>query len=72
MATERLRRMKIIHDTLRRRPIAWPDAQRRDAFHRWFETVAPRHALQPATLEPASADASFRRYLRVRAGDGSA
>jgi N-acetylmuramate 1-kinase len=52
-------------------PIAWPDAQRRDAFHRWFETVAPRHALQPATLEPASADASFRRYFRVRAGDGS-
>jgi hypothetical protein len=52
-------------------PIAWPDAQRRDAFHRWLEAVAPRHALQPATLAPASADASFRRYFRVRAGDGS-
>jgi hypothetical protein len=52
-------------------PIAWPDAQRRDAFHRWLDGVAARHALQPATLAPASADASFRRYFRVRAGNGT-
>jgi aminoglycoside/choline kinase family phosphotransferase len=28
-------------------------------------TVAPAHGLVPASLRPASADASFRRYLRV-------
>ena len=33
--------------------------------------VAPVHGLDPATLRPASADASFRRYLRVDAQDGS-
>lgn len=47
--------------------IAWPEAARRIAFERWLGTVAPRHGLEPESLEPASADASFRRYLRVQA-----
>ena len=51
--------------------IHWPDAQRRADFEAWFGTIATRHGLQPGTLTPASADASFRRYLRVRAGDAT-
>ena len=50
--------------------IAWPDAARQEAFERWLAGVAPRHGIDPRTLAPASADASFRRYLRV-AGPGS-
>ena len=34
--------------------------------------MAPRHGLLPATLRPASADASFRRYLRADATGGNA
>jgi hypothetical protein len=47
--------------------IPWPDPARRAAFERWLAAIAPRHGLQPETLEAASADASFRRYFRVRA-----
>lgn len=45
--------------------VPWTDPRREAAFHQWLASVAPRHGLQPATLRPASADASFRRYLRV-------
>ena len=45
--------------------VAWSDPRREAAFHAWLAQVAPAHALRPATLRPASADASFRRYLRV-------
>jgi hypothetical protein len=51
-------------------PIAWSDPARRAAFAQWLGDVAPRHDLQPGTLAPASADASFRRYFRI-AGAGS-
>ena len=51
--------------------IAWPDAQRREAFERWLAAIGPRHGLDVPTLQPASADASFRRYLRIGATDGS-
>ncbi|WP_153074565.1 aminoglycoside phosphotransferase family protein [Paraburkholderia bonniea] len=33
----------------------------------WLHTVAPRYGLNLASLAPASADASFRRYFRVTA-----
>jgi aminoglycoside/choline kinase family phosphotransferase len=45
--------------------VSWADPQRQDAFSRWLERVAAPHRLLPHTLRPASADASFRRYLRV-------
>jgi aminoglycoside/choline kinase family phosphotransferase len=45
--------------------VAWSDPRREAAFHAWLARVAPAHALQPASLRPASADASFRRYLRI-------
>lgn len=49
--------------------VTWSDPRREAAFHAWLAEVAPAHELQPATLQPASADASFRRYLRI-AGAG--
>jgi N-acetylmuramate 1-kinase len=52
-------------------PIPWPDAQRQAAFTRWIESIAARHGLRLDSLAPASADASFRRYLRVESHTGS-
>lgn len=45
--------------------VTWTDPRREAAFQQWLARVAPAHALRPATLRPASADASFRRYLRL-------
>ncbi|MGY4831277.1 aminoglycoside phosphotransferase family protein [Sphaerotilaceae bacterium SBD11-9] len=52
--------------------IAWADEARRGLFTRWLDAVAPRHALQPASLRAASADASFRRYFRIDGAAGQA
>jgi len=49
-------------------PIVWPDAARRDAFTQWLAGLT-RHGLAPASLRPASADASFRRYFRIDGAD---
>ena len=43
----------------------WPDPRRRDAFEAWLGPLEARFGLRPQTLAPASADASFRRYLRI-------
>ena len=51
--------------------IAWPDNTRRLAFERWLGPLCEAHALDVHSLAPASADASFRRYFRLRAGAGS-
>ena len=51
--------------------ILWPDPARRATFAAWLAQIAPRHGLQPGTLAPASADASFRRYLRLQGRDGT-
>jgi aminoglycoside/choline kinase family phosphotransferase len=51
--------------------VAWSDPRREAAFHGWLARVAAAHGLQPASLRPASADASFRRYLRVDGAAGS-
>jgi aminoglycoside/choline kinase family phosphotransferase len=51
--------------------VAWSDPAREASFHGWLARVAPAHALQPATLRVASADASFRRYLRIDGAGGS-
>ena len=50
--------------------VQWPDAARGAAFWRWFGPLAGARQLDPATLAPASADASFRRYLRVQGAGG--
>lgn len=50
--------------------IAWPDAAREAEFWRWFAPLAQSLHLDIASLAPASADASFRRYFRVQGNDG--
>jgi aminoglycoside/choline kinase family phosphotransferase len=51
--------------------VAWADPARGAAFQRWLAGLADAHRLDIASVRPASADASFRRYLRVDAADGS-
>jgi aminoglycoside/choline kinase family phosphotransferase len=48
-------------------PVAWADPARAAAFGAWLAPVAARHGLRPESLRTASADASFRRYLRLDA-----
>ena len=64
-AAERVRDRVTAPTDSPRAPIAWGDTARRQAFEHWLEIIAARHGLDAATLEPASADASFRRYLRL-------
>jgi aminoglycoside/choline kinase family phosphotransferase len=51
--------------------LAWPDPARQALFQAWFARIQPVHQLDPQTLRLASADASFRRYLRVNGPSGS-
>ena len=51
-------------------PVTWPDPQRRAAFNRWLTRLTPGEGLIAASLRPASADASFRRYLRIDTAAG--
>ncbi len=52
-------------------PISWPSPERAAAFQHWLTRLAGPQQLQPATLRPASADASFRRYFRIDAVEGT-
>ena len=52
-------------------PVTWPDAARKAAFDAWLAPLVGPQQLLPATLRPASADASFRRYLRIDAATGA-
>jgi len=52
-------------------PIVWLDAARADAFTLWLQACIPAHGLLPDTLHLASADASFRRYFRLRTQAGA-
>ena len=45
--------------------VSWADPARETAFHQWLQGLSATHGLRTDTLRPASADASFRRYLRV-------
>ena len=45
--------------------VEWSDPAREAAFRSWLERIGGSHGLRPASLRPASADASFRRYLRI-------
>jgi N-acetylmuramate 1-kinase len=51
--------------------LIWSSPQREHAFAQWLQQTAPAYGLQAASLRIASADASFRRYLRIDAQDGS-
>ena len=50
--------------------VSWADPARQAAFQAWLAGLAGIHGLQPATVRSASADASFRRYLRVEGTAG--
>ncbi|GAP38296.1 putative phosphotransferase related to Ser/Thr protein kinase [Piscinibacter sakaiensis] len=45
--------------------MAWPDPARHAAFEAWLAPLAAAQGLRTDSLRPASADASFRRYLRL-------
>jgi aminoglycoside/choline kinase family phosphotransferase len=51
--------------------IVWTDPAREAAFAAWIHTMGTRHGVVPTSARLASADASFRRYFRVDATDGS-
>jgi N-acetylmuramate 1-kinase len=60
---------QVLHTTsVTSPPIEWADAKRQKHFQAWLQNLNSHHQLNPQTLRPASADASFRRYFRV---DGS-
>ncbi|RYY85577.1 MAG: aminoglycoside phosphotransferase [Comamonadaceae bacterium] len=46
-------------------PVVWADPARAQAFSQWLDAIAAQQQLRPDTVRLASADASFRRYLRV-------
>ena len=52
-------------------PLHWADPARQAAFEFWLQQVTPRQALVPGSVCLASADASFRRYLRLDCRDGA-
>ncbi|MDR2127764.1 MAG: phosphotransferase [Burkholderiaceae bacterium] len=49
--------------------LIWSDPERQQAFARWLASVAAAHRLAPDSVRLASADASWRRYLRVSSAD---
>ncbi len=51
-------------------PVTWADPARQAAFGRWLDEVAAAQGLRADSVRPASADASFRRYLRIDAAAG--
>lgn len=51
--------------------VTWADATREHAFTTWLAAIAPAQGLLPDSLRIASADASFRRYLRIDTVDGA-
>jgi len=51
--------------------ISWSSPERAAAFARWLDDLSGPQQLHRATLRPASADASFRRYFRIDAAAGS-
>ena len=46
-------------------PVLWADTRREHAFAAWLQSLQARFALEPDSVRLASADASFRRYLRL-------
>jgi len=57
------------HDALS--DVRWADSRRQAAFDQWFDRIGPDHGLDRASLQLASADASFRRYLRLDSAGGT-
>ena len=47
------------------RTVTWSSPERESLFKRWLDALTSPQQLLPQTLRIASADASFRRYLRI-------
>jgi len=52
-------------------PVDWADPARQALFNTWLSSLASAQAVLPASVRVASADASFRRYLRVDTAHGA-
>jgi len=50
--------------------LVWNPPERESAFNHWLTPLLPRQGLVANSLRLASADASFRRYLRIDTLDG--
>ncbi|HET6786538.1 MAG TPA: aminoglycoside phosphotransferase, partial [Aquabacterium sp.] len=50
--------------------VPWSDPVRLAAFQSWLNTVSEAHGLRLDSIRAASADASFRRYLRAETASG--
>ncbi len=50
--------------------VVWADSGRQALFEQWLSSLTQQHALRPQSLRAASADASFRRYLRIDTDSG--
>jgi len=50
--------------------VSWTDPVRQSVFNHWLRGLEHPHRLLPASLRVASADASFRRYLRLDTTQG--
>ena len=59
------------HHTHTAPEIVWSDPERAERFASWLRQLAGPQALDAASLRLASADASFRRYFRIDAANGS-
>ncbi len=51
--------------------VSWADPARAQAFARWLASLTSAQSLVPESLRIASADASFRRYLRIDTAQGT-
>lgn len=51
-------------------PVNWTDPARHLAFQHWLASLCNHFDLRPETLQIASQDASFRRYLRIASSSG--
>ncbi|PPE66237.1 aminoglycoside phosphotransferase family protein [Caldimonas caldifontis] len=50
--------------------VSWSDPARERSFHAWLDSLQGL-GLVPGSVRPASADASFRRYLRIDTAHGT-
>jgi hypothetical protein len=62
--------IKPAPDPIEQAPL-WQDEQRKKQFQSWLEGVSERFSLDRSSVRLASADASFRRYLRVNTTQGA-
>ncbi len=53
------------------RTVTWPSPEREGLFNHWLGNLVAREGVLPNTLAIASADASFRRYLRIDTTSGA-